>query len=136
MALFLIDGLLASLVVLYVVRFQKGLAQSLSKICGVCVLVLLTFALAIVMSRSPWYAVLIPLTVTALILTIAYNPPFALLLSLTPVAGHDRGPGRQPAPFAGPDGRTGDGGPVAARAFAPAAAWSRSASAPAWPICS
>ncbi len=83
MALFLIDGLLASLVVLYVVRFQKGLAQSLSKICGVCVLVLLTFALAIVMSRSPWYAVLIPLTVTALILTIAYNPPFALLLSLT-----------------------------------------------------
>jgi len=43
----------------------------------------LTLALAIVMSRPPWYAVLIPLTVTALILTIAYNPPFALLLSLT-----------------------------------------------------
>jgi len=82
-ALFLIDSLLASLVVLYVVRFQKSLAQSLSKITGVCVLVLLTFALAIVMSRSPWYAVLIPLTVTALVLTIAYNPPFALLLSLT-----------------------------------------------------
>ncbi|HKI31335.1 MAG TPA: HDIG domain-containing protein [Gemmataceae bacterium] len=82
-ALFLIHGLLASLVVLYVVRFQKGLAQSLSKIAGVCILVLLTFALAIVMSRSPWYAVLIPLTVTALVLTIVYNPPFALLLSLT-----------------------------------------------------
>ncbi len=82
-ALFLIHGLLASLVVIYVVRFQKGLAQSLSKIVGVCVLVLMTFALAIVMSRSPWYAVLIPLTTTALVLAIAYNPPFALLLSLT-----------------------------------------------------
>src|SRR6516164_317847 len=82
-ALFLIHALLASLVVIYVVRFQKSLAQSLPKIVGVCVLVLMTLALAIVMSRSPWYAVLIPLTVTALVLTIAYNPPFALLLSLT-----------------------------------------------------
>jgi putative nucleotidyltransferase with HDIG domain len=82
-ALFLIHALLASLVVIYVVRFQKSLAQSLPKIVGVCILVLMTLALAIVMSRSPWYAVLIPLTVTALVLTIAYNPPFALLLSLT-----------------------------------------------------
>ena len=55
----------------------------MSKIVGVCVLVLFTLALAIVMSHPPWYAVLIPLTVTALVLTIAYNPPFALLLSLT-----------------------------------------------------
>jgi putative nucleotidyltransferase with HDIG domain len=82
-ALFLILALLASLVVIYVVRFQKGLAQSLPKIAGVCVLVLMTLALAMVMSRTPWYAVLIPLTVTALVLAIAYNPPFALLLSLT-----------------------------------------------------
>ena len=28
-----------------------------------------------------WLAVLIPLTVTALVLTIAYNPQFALLMS-------------------------------------------------------
>ena len=82
-ALFLILSLLAALVILYVVRFQHSLAQSLSKIIGVCVLVLLTLALAIIISHSPWYAVLIPLTVTALMLTIVYNPPFALLLSLT-----------------------------------------------------
>src|SRR6516225_2996935 len=49
-ALFLIHALLASLVVLYVVRFQKSLAQSLPKIIGVCVLVLMTLALAIVLS--------------------------------------------------------------------------------------
>jgi putative nucleotidyltransferase with HDIG domain len=82
-ALFLIHGLLAGLVVLYVIRFQRSLAQSLPKIIGVCVLVLMTLALAIVLSFPPWYAVLIPLTATALVLTIAYNPPFALLLSLT-----------------------------------------------------
>jgi putative nucleotidyltransferase with HDIG domain len=82
-ALFLVHALLASLVVIYVVRFQKSLAVSLPKIIGVCLLVLLTLVLSIVFSHSPWYAVLIPLTVTALVLTIAYNPPFALLLSLT-----------------------------------------------------
>jgi putative nucleotidyltransferase with HDIG domain len=82
-ALFLIFSLLAALVVLYVARFQPGLAQSLPKIAGVCVLVLLTLGLALLLSNPPWYAVLVPLTVTALVLTIAYNPPFALLMSLT-----------------------------------------------------
>jgi putative nucleotidyltransferase with HDIG domain len=82
-ALFLVLTLLSVLVVLYVVRFQPGLAQSLPKIVGVCGLVLLTLALALLLSRAPWHAVLIPLTVTALILTIAYNPQFALLMSLS-----------------------------------------------------
>ncbi len=82
-ALFLVLGLLSALVVLYVIRFQPALAQSLPKIAGVCALVLLTLSLALVLSRAPWHAVLIPLTVTALILAIAYNPQFALLMSLT-----------------------------------------------------
>lgn len=81
--LFLIHCLLASLVVLYVVRFQPSLARSGPKIVGVCVLHLLTLAFAILLSGSPWYGVLIPLTVMALVLTIAYNPQFALLMSLT-----------------------------------------------------
>ncbi len=79
----LTHALLASLVVLYVARFQHGLAQSLPKIVGVCVLVMLTLGLALLLSSPPWYAVLVPLTAMALILTIAYNPPFALLMSLT-----------------------------------------------------
>ena len=82
-ALFLVLNLLSALVVLYVVRFQAGLAQSLPKITGVCALVLLTLALGLLLSRPPWHAVLIPLTVTALILTITYNPQFALLMSLS-----------------------------------------------------
>ena len=82
-ALLLVMGLLAALVVLYVVRFQPALAQSLGKIGGVCVLALATLALALLLSQAPWYAALVPLTVTALILTLAYNPQFALLMSLS-----------------------------------------------------
>jgi putative nucleotidyltransferase with HDIG domain len=81
--MFLIMSLLSALVVLYVVRFQGSLAQSLPKIAGVCALVVATLVLALVLSRPPWYAVLVPLTVTALILTITYNPQFALLMSFS-----------------------------------------------------
>jgi putative nucleotidyltransferase with HDIG domain len=82
-AIFLVHVLLALLVVLYVVRFQPGLASSLHKIVGVCAVVLLTLVLGLLLCQVCWHAVLVPLTVTALILTIAYNPPFALLMSLS-----------------------------------------------------
>lgn len=82
-ALFSIISLLAGLVILYVARFQPGLAQSFPKIAGVCALVVATIALTLLLSRPPLYAALIPLTVTAMILTIAYNPPFALLMSFS-----------------------------------------------------
>jgi putative nucleotidyltransferase with HDIG domain len=83
LALFLIVSLQAVLIALYVQRFQQALAQSLPKIVGVCALVVFTLVLALVLSRPPWYAVLVPLTVTTLVLTIAYNPQFALLMSLS-----------------------------------------------------
>jgi putative nucleotidyltransferase with HDIG domain len=82
-SVFLVFTLLSLLVILYVVRFQQGLASSLRKIVGVCALVLLTLVLGLFLCPVCWHAVLIPLTVTALILTIAYNPPFALLMSLS-----------------------------------------------------
>jgi putative nucleotidyltransferase with HDIG domain len=82
-ALFLVFSLLEAVVVIYVARFQQGLAQSLPKVAGVCALVLMTLVLGMVFSQASFHAVLIPLTVTALILTIAYNPQFALLMSLS-----------------------------------------------------
>jgi putative nucleotidyltransferase with HDIG domain len=82
-ALFLVLSLLSMLSVLYVVRFQHGLAQSLPKIVGVCALVLVTLVLGLILNKPPYHAVLIPLTVTAMILTIAYNPQFALLMSMS-----------------------------------------------------
>jgi putative nucleotidyltransferase with HDIG domain len=80
-ALFLIMSQLGLVVVLYSVRFQQALAQSLIKVAGVCALVVLTVALELVLSGPPWYAVLVPLTCAAMIFTIAYNPQFALLMS-------------------------------------------------------
>ncbi len=81
--LFLVFSLLSALVVLYVVRFQKSLAQSLPTIAKVCALVVLTILLGALLSKPPWHAVLIPLTVTAMILTMAYNPQLALLMSFS-----------------------------------------------------
>jgi putative nucleotidyltransferase with HDIG domain len=82
-ALFLVMSLLGGLIVLYVARFQSGLAQSLAKIGMVCALVLATLACGLLLSRPPWYAVLVPLTMTAMVLTIGYNPQFALLMSFS-----------------------------------------------------
>jgi cyclic-di-AMP phosphodiesterase PgpH len=82
-ALFLIFSLLTVLIVLYVGRFQVGLAQSLPTIVGVCALVLVTLALGMLLSHRPWHAAIIPLTLTAMVFTIAYNPQFALLMSFS-----------------------------------------------------
>lgn len=82
-ALFLVFSLLSALVVLYVARFQTGLAQSLPTIIAVCALVFLTLVLGVLLSQPPWYAAFVPLTATAMILTIAYNPQFALLMSFS-----------------------------------------------------
>ena len=82
-ALFLIYFLLTSMVVMYVARFQAGLAENLPMIAGVCVLVLLTFGLCLILSQAPWHAVILPLTITAMVLTLAYNPQFALVMALS-----------------------------------------------------
>jgi putative nucleotidyltransferase with HDIG domain len=82
-ALFMVMTLLAGLIVIYVARFQQALAESLGGIVGVCVIVVVTLGLALAFSREPWQAALIPLTLTAMILTLAYNPQFALLMSFS-----------------------------------------------------
>jgi putative nucleotidyltransferase with HDIG domain len=82
-SLFLVFSLLSTIVILYVSRFQHSLAHSLPKVAGVCALVLLTAASGLFLSQATWHAVLIPLTMTALILTIAYNPQFTLLMSIS-----------------------------------------------------
>jgi putative nucleotidyltransferase with HDIG domain len=82
-ALFLVFSLLTLLVVLYVLRFQLSLAQSLPTITGVSFLVLLSLALGVWLHEPPWHAEYIPLTLMAMVLTLAYNPQFALLMSFS-----------------------------------------------------
>lgn len=80
-SLFLVLSLAAVMVVMYVARFQVGLAQSGPMIVGVCVLIFATIVLGAVLSQPPWNALLVPLTFTAMVLTLAYNPQFALLMT-------------------------------------------------------
>src|ERR1043166_5185881 len=86
-ALFLIFSLLTASVVIYVARFQTSLARNLPMIAGVCVLVLVTVVLGTLLNQPPWHAGLLPLTFTAMVLTLAYNPQFALLMSFSLLLG-------------------------------------------------
>lgn len=80
-SLFLIFSLLTALIVMYVARFQISLANNLAMIAGVCVLILATICLGTVLNQPPWNALLLPMTFTAMVLTLAYNPQFALMMS-------------------------------------------------------
>jgi putative nucleotidyltransferase with HDIG domain len=83
LALFLIMGLLCTVAVLYVARFQPALALSLPRVLRICGLVVITLALGMLLSRPPWSAAVVPLMVMTLIVTIAYNPQFSLLMSFS-----------------------------------------------------
>ncbi len=108
-ALFLIFSLLTTLVVLYVSRFQIAMGQSLPMICGVCVLVLATLVTGMYLSQAPWHAVILPMTITAMVLTLAYNPQFAAAHVVQSVFRHGRRAGRQGGKLAGANGGPGRG---------------------------
>ena len=74
-------SLSTSMVALYVMRFQPALAQSSAMIAGICVLALTTIVLGMTMSQQPWNALLLPMMLTAMVVTLAYNPQFALLVT-------------------------------------------------------
>ncbi len=79
-ALFLLMGLMAGLVVMYVSRYQPTLAENTEQIVKVCMLLVVTELFWLILSRPPWHAGLIPLTVCAMVLAIVFRPPFALLM--------------------------------------------------------
>ncbi len=95
LALFLMMGLMAVLVVLYVVRFQSKLSHNTSQIVKVCSLLVLTYLAWLILSQPPWHAGLVPLTISAMVLAIAFRPQFALMLcfSFSIVATASRGNG-------------------------------------------
>jgi putative nucleotidyltransferase with HDIG domain len=82
-SLFLTISMLTALMVLYVARFQISLAHSLPMIGGVCVLALMTIVLGVLLNQPPWSALLLPMTFTAMVLTLAYNPQFALMMTFS-----------------------------------------------------
>lgn len=80
-ALFLVTALMAGFVGLYVWRFLPALTHNTNKLVGFCGLLLVGLTTAVFVNQAPWYAALLPLTMTAMILAIAYDQPFALVVS-------------------------------------------------------
>jgi len=74
---------LAIILCVYTSRFQPMLAASTRRVAGVCLLVIVCVGTSLLLSRPLWDAAIIPLTLTAMIMAIVYNPPFALLLSFS-----------------------------------------------------
>jgi putative nucleotidyltransferase with HDIG domain len=74
-------GALFALIGYYVHRHEPRIAGSLSSIVTLCVLVVAAMAIARALALQPWDAELIPVALTAMILAIAYNPHFALMVA-------------------------------------------------------
>ena len=68
---------------LYIHRFHPALAGSRGRLLGVCALLTLTLWAASFFSQTPWHASIVPLTMTAMILAIAFDQPFALVVSFS-----------------------------------------------------
>ena len=74
-------GALFALIGDYVHRHEPRVARSLPRIAVLCGLVAGAMGLARLLALQPWDAELIPIALTAMILAIAYNPHFALMVT-------------------------------------------------------
>jgi hypothetical protein len=73
-ALFLLIGF-------YAVHQEPKVAGDLRRIVKVCGLIVLTMAVVRLLSEPSWNAELVPVAIAAMILAVAYNPYFALMIS-------------------------------------------------------
>jgi putative nucleotidyltransferase with HDIG domain len=65
----------------YVLRHKPRIAGDLRKITALCGLVVLAVGTARLLALQPWDAELIPIALAAMVLAIAYNPHFALMIT-------------------------------------------------------
>ncbi len=72
---------LFALIGYYVQRHEPQIAGDLRRIAALCGLVVLASGLVRLVAMQPWDAELIPVAIAAMILAIAYNPHFALMVT-------------------------------------------------------
>ena len=72
---------LFALIGYYVHRHEPKIARSLPRIAVLCALVTASTGLVRLLAMQPWDADLIPVALLAMILAIAYNPHFALMVT-------------------------------------------------------
>ena len=74
-------GALFALIGYYVQRHEPRIARSLPRIVTLCVLIVVAMGAVRLLAMQPWDAELIPVALTAMILAIAFNPHFALMVA-------------------------------------------------------
>ena len=72
---------LFALIGYYVYRHEPRIASDIGRTTGVCALVVAAIGVVRLLSLQPWDAELIPIAVAAMVLAIAYNPHFALMVT-------------------------------------------------------
>jgi putative nucleotidyltransferase with HDIG domain len=65
----------------YIHRHEPSIAGDLGKIASICTLSVVALGLARLLAPLPWNAELCPVAIAAMILAIAYNPHFALMVT-------------------------------------------------------
>jgi putative nucleotidyltransferase with HDIG domain len=72
---------LFALVGYYILRHEPEIARDLGRITALCALVVAVLGLVRLLALQPWDAELIPVALGSMILAIAYNPHFALMVT-------------------------------------------------------
>lgn len=72
---------LFALVGFYINRHEPEIAVDPTRIAALCGLVVAAMGLVRLLAMQPWDAELVPIAITAMILAIAYNPHFALMVT-------------------------------------------------------
>ncbi len=65
----------------YIVRHEPRIANDLGRITSICLLSVVALLVARLAAIQPWHAELAPIAIAAMILAIAYNPYFALIVT-------------------------------------------------------
>jgi len=77
----LLVAALFALIGYYIHRNEPRVALDLRRVAALCGLVVVSIGLVRVLALQPWDAELIPLAIASMVLAIAYNPHFALMVT-------------------------------------------------------
>ncbi|SIO20253.1 hypothetical protein SAMN05444166_2968 [Singulisphaera sp. GP187] len=80
-SMILLVAALFALIGYYVVRHEPAVACELNRVAALCGLVVAAIGLVRLLAMQPWDAELIPVAIAAMIIAIAYNPHFALMVT-------------------------------------------------------
>ena len=72
---------LFALIGYYIYRHEPAVARDVKQIIALCALTVLSVALVRLLALQPWDAELVPVALAAMLLAIAYNPHFALMVT-------------------------------------------------------